>query len=54
VLTDLGQSLRRFAMSNRRSHMSSHSSKKLFRRTAGHTHKKNMPKRIPMRGGIRL
>jgi len=34
--------------------MGRHASKKLFRRTADSTHKKNMPKRLPMRGGIRL
>lgn len=39
---------------HRRHKMSRHHSKKLFRRTADHTHKKNMPKRLPMRGGIRL
>lgn len=34
--------------------LSSHKSKSMFRRGASKTHKKNMPKRIPMRGGIRL
>ncbi|WNK14403.1 MAG: hypothetical protein [Microvirus sp.] len=29
-------------------------SKRSFSRNADRTHKKNMPKRIPMRGGIRL
>lgn len=29
-------------------------SKKIFKRHADLTHKKNMPKRKPMRGGIRL
>lgn len=39
---------------SKRFKMSGHSSKRLFTRTASRTHKKNMPKRIPMRGGIRL
>lgn len=38
----------------RRRKMSKGHSKKLFKRTADMTHKKNMPKRLPMRGGIRL
>jgi len=38
----------------RRHKMSTGKSKKLFSRTGSQTHKKNMPKRIPMRGGIRL
>lgn len=29
-------------------------SKVMFKRHADLTHKKNMPKRLPMRGGIRL
>lgn len=29
-------------------------SKKLFSRTASRTHKRNVPTRIPMRGGIRM
>lgn len=29
-------------------------SKKSFSKHADRTHKKNMPKRLPMRGGIRL
>jgi hypothetical protein len=29
-------------------------SAKLFKRTAGHTNSLNMPRRTPMRGGIRL
>jgi len=29
-------------------------SKHMFKKHADLTHKKNMPKRIPMRGGIRL
>lgn len=37
-----------------RSKMSSASSKGSFKRSASMTHKKNMPKRVPMRGGIRL
>lgn len=35
-------------------HIPRHRSKKLFARTADHTHRKNMPRRLPMRGGIRL
>lgn len=38
----------------KRSGMSSSNSKSSFKRSASLTHKKNMPKRIPMRGGIRL
>lgn len=38
----------------KRSKMSSHKSKRQFRHTADLTHKKNMPRRTPMRGGIRL
>lgn len=38
----------------RRGKMSSSHSKKLFKKTSDLTHKKNMPKRQPMRGGIRL
>jgi len=34
--------------------MSKSGSKRLFSKTGSMTHKKNMPKRIPMRGGIRL
>lgn len=34
--------------------MSKHKSKKVFRKGASMVHKKNMPKRRPMRGGIRL
>nr|QJB19216.1 MAG: hypothetical protein [Microvirus sp.] len=34
--------------------LSSGKSKGLFRKTSDLTHKKNMPKRQPMRGGIRL
>lgn len=37
-----------------RSKMSSSASKSSFKRSGSMTHKKNMPKRIPMRGGIRL
>jgi hypothetical protein len=29
-------------------------SKRMFSKSGGMTHKKNMPSRIPMRGGIRL
>ena len=38
----------------RRHKIGSHASKKMFRKTGALTHKKNMPKRVPMRGGIRL
>ena len=38
----------------KRHSMSSHDSKKSFKSSASVTHKKNMPKRLPMRGGIRL
>lgn len=38
----------------KRHKMSSHKSKRLFSRTGGMTHRKNMPSRVPMRGGIRL
>lgn len=38
----------------RRHKIGSGHSKRMFRKTADLTHKKNMPKRIPMRGGIRL
>lgn len=38
----------------KRSHMSSGKSKGLFKRTADLVHKKNLPRRTPMRGGIRL
>lgn len=38
----------------KRHKMSSGKSKRLFSRTASKTHKRNMPTRIPMRGGIRL
>lgn len=41
-------------MAGRRHKMHGKESRKLFKRTAGHTHKKNMPRRLPMRGGIRL
>lgn len=36
--------------------MNSRKSKKVFSRTAGMTHTKNMPapRKVPMRGGIRL
>lgn len=37
----------------KRSKMSNSASKKLFRKTASKTHKKNVPKTM-MRGGIRL
>lgn len=38
----------------RRHKMSRGSSKKLFSRTASKTHKRNVPSRLPMRGGIRM
>lgn len=38
----------------KRQKMSRSGSKKLFRKTASKTHKKNVPKAMPMRGGIRL
>jgi hypothetical protein len=38
----------------KRHKMSSGKSKRLFTRTAKGTHKKNVPTRAPMRGGIRL
>lgn len=34
--------------------MSGHNSRRYFTKTASHTHAKNMPRRMPMRGGIRL
>lgn len=34
--------------------MGGHKSKRLFSKTGAMTHKKNMPRRQPMRGGIRL
>lgn len=38
----------------KRHKMTSKSSKRVFRNTADLTHKRNLPKRIPMRGGIRM
>lgn len=38
----------------RRRKMSGKKSRKVFSRTAKRSHKKNAPKRMPMRGGIRL
>lgn len=38
----------------KRQKISTGKSKRLFKKTADLTHKKNMPKRLPMRGGIRL
>lgn len=38
----------------KRHKMSQKKSKRLFRKTADLSHKKNSPKRVPMRGGIRL
>lgn len=38
----------------RRHKMGKRHSRKLFSRTASRTHKRNMPTRLPMRGGIRL
>ncbi|UDN67739.1 hypothetical protein [robinz microvirus RP_105] len=37
-----------------RSKMSSKHSKRSFSKHADLTHRKNMPRRLPMRGGIRL
>lgn len=37
-----------------RKRMSKGSSKRDFRKNASKTHKRNVPKRLPMRGGIRL
>lgn len=39
---------------SKRFKMERRSSKRLFSRTASHTHKKNLPIARPMRGGIRL
>lgn len=38
----------------RRHKLPQRGSKKMFSKHANLTHKKNMPRRIPMRGGIRL
>lgn len=38
----------------KRHKMGSKHSKRSFAHSAGLTHKKNMPQRLPMRGGIRL
>nr|AVQ10286.1 hypothetical protein [Gokushovirinae environmental samples] len=38
----------------KRHSMSSHKSKRTFSKGASMTHKKNMPRKLPMRGGIRL
>lgn len=38
----------------KRHKMSSGGSKRLFSKTGSKTHRKNIPSRIPMRGGIRL
>lgn len=38
----------------RRSKMGPARSKRVFSKGASYTHKKNMPNRLPMRGGIRL
>jgi len=38
----------------KRHKIGSSKSKRMFSRTADATHKKNMPRRLPMRGGIRL
>jgi hypothetical protein len=38
----------------RRHKIGSKSSRRSFSKSASMTHKKNMPQRIPMRGGIRL
>lgn len=41
-------------MRNHRKSANSVGQKKRFSRTAGMTHKKNIPSAMPMRGGIRL
>jgi len=38
----------------KRSKMQKGKSKRLFSKTAARTHKKNVPQRTPMRGGIRM
>lgn len=38
----------------KRMKMSKSASKSLFRKTGSRTHKKNVPKTMPKRGGIRL
>lgn len=38
----------------KRHRMGKHHSKRNFSHHASYTHKKNMPQRLPMRGGIRL
>lgn len=38
----------------KRMRMSRKASKKLFSKTGSRTHKKNIPRGMPMRGGIRL
>ncbi|WNK12779.1 MAG: hypothetical protein [Microvirus sp.] len=38
----------------KRQRMGKHHSKHLFSHSADMTHKKNMPRKMPMRGGIRL
>lgn len=38
----------------KRHKMNSGSSKRYFSRTASYTHKRNMPRSMPMRGGVRL
>lgn len=38
----------------KRSHIAHGRSKKMFSHHAAKTHKRNMPQRIPMRGGIRM
>lgn len=38
----------------KRHKIGSRHSKKMFSKHGSYTHKKNMPSRIPMRGGIRL
>jgi len=37
-----------------RGKLSKHRSKAMFKHSASHTHVKNMPRKHPMRGGIRL
>lgn len=41
-------------MSHKRHKMSRRHSKHHFTKHASYTHKKNVPSRLPMRGGIRL
>lgn len=38
----------------KRHKLSHHGSKKMFSKHASKTHKRNVPQRVPMRGGIRM